>query len=136
MWPQDAGRDIGIGLGPTEKMKIPGEDLHGVLDAVSYIGYYKLSRTGPVGRRVVVIGGGNTAIDAAIAAKMLGSAEVYMVYRRGEPEMPAFAFEYEHAKKMGINFLWQTAPTAIHGAENGYVNGLECVRTRMGEPVR
>ncbi len=125
---------IGSGLGPTEKMNIPGEDLHGVLDAVSYIGYYKLTRTGPIGRRVVVIGGGNTAIDAAIAAKMLGSGEVYMVYRRGEPEMPAFNFEYEHAKKMGINFLWQTAPVAIHGAENGYVKGLECVRTRMGEP--
>ena len=125
---------VGCGLGPTEKMNLPGESMHGVLDAVSFIGYYKLSRTGPIGRRVVVIGGGNTAIDAAIAAKMLGSGEVYIVYRRGEPELPAFAFEYEHAKKAGVNFLWQSAPVAIHGPENGYVNGLECVRTRMGEP--
>ena len=125
---------VGVGLGPTEKMNLPGENLHGLLDAISYIGYYKLTRTGPVGRRVVVIGGGNTAIDAAIAAKLLGSGEVYIVYRRGEPEMPAFAFEYEHAKKAGVNFLWQTAPVAIHGSDKRYVNALECVRTRRGEP--
>ena len=125
---------VGVGLGPTEKMNLPGEDLHGVIDAVSYIGYYKLARRGPVGRRVVVIGGGNTAIDAAIAAKLLGAGEVYIAYRRGEPEMPAFAFEYEHAKKAGVQFIWQTAPVAIHGGDDGHVNAIECVRTRMGKP--
>lgn len=125
---------VGAGLGPTEKLNLPGEDLHGVIDAISYIGYYKLARRGPVGRRVVVIGGGNTAIDAAIAAKLLGAGEVYIVYRRGEPEMPAFAFEYEHAKKTGIHFLWQTSPVAFHDGEDRHVKAIECVRTRMGEP--
>ncbi len=125
---------LGVGLGPTEKMNLPGEDLHGVIDAISYIGYYKLTRRGPVGRRVVVIGGGNTAIDAAIAAKLLGAGEVYLVYRRGEPEMPAFAFEYEHAKKTGIHFLWQASPVAILDGEDRHVKAVEFVRTRMGEP--
>jgi glutamate synthase (NADPH/NADH) small chain len=88
--------------------------LEGVVDAVSFIAEYKTG-TPRVGRRVAVVGGGNTAIDAACAAKRLGAEEVTVIYRRGEGEMPAFAFEYEHAKRDAIRFLWRAAPVAIHG---------------------
>ncbi|MGI8745981.1 MAG: NAD(P)-dependent oxidoreductase [Bryobacteraceae bacterium] len=106
---------VGVGLGPTERLNIPGEDLEGVIDAVRFIADYKLSRRAQVGQRVVVIGGGNTAIDAAIAARLLGAEEVTMAYRRGESEMSAFAFEYEHARLAGVGFLWQAAPLRING---------------------
>src|ERR1700730_2403477 len=73
---------LGLGLGPTEKLNTPGEDLEGVIDAVRFIADYKLSQNGRVGERVVVVGGGNTAIDAAVASKLLGAREVTIVYRR------------------------------------------------------
>jgi dihydropyrimidine dehydrogenase (NAD+) subunit PreT len=108
---------LGVGLGPTEKLNIPGDDLEGVIDAVRFIAGYKLSQSGSVGERVVVVGGGNTAIDAAVASKLLGAREVTMVYRRGEPEMPAFDFEYEHAKLSGVRFLWHASPLRINGGD-------------------
>src|SRR6202790_1105493 len=86
---------VGVGLGPTQALGIEGEALAGVVDAVTFIAEYKTG-TPRVGRRVVVIGGGNTAIDAACAARRLGAEEVTIVYRRAEPDMPAFRFEYEH----------------------------------------
>ena len=108
---------LGLGLGPTEKLNIPGEDLPGVIDAVRFIADYKLGRRVAVSKRVVVIGGGNTAIDAAIAAVLLGAEEVTMAYRRGVTEMSAFAFEYEHAQKAGVQFLWNAAPIKIDGTD-------------------
>ena len=86
-----------------------------------------------IGRRVACIGAGNTAIDVVTAARRLGAEAVYLVYRRSEQEMPAFRYEYELAKKDGVNFLWQTQPVRILGS-GGVVTGLECVRTRLGEP--
>jgi glutamate synthase (NADPH/NADH) small chain len=86
-----------------------------------------------VGRRVACIGAGNTAIDVVTAARRLGAETVYLVYRRSEQEMPAFRYEYELAKKDGVTFLWQTQPVRILGVD-GVVTGLECVRTRLGEP--
>ena len=112
---------VGVGLGPTQTLGIAGEDLPGVIDAVRFIADYKTA-TPRVGRRVVVIGGGNTAIDAACAAKRLGAEEVTLVYRRTEPDMPAFEFEYEHAKQDGIRFMWRALPVAIRG--NGAVEEL------------
>ncbi len=106
---------IGVGLGPIQSLGIPGENLPGVVDAVTFIAEYKTG-TPRVGRRVAVIGGGNTAIDAACAARRLGAEEVTVVYRRSEREMPAFAFEYEHARKDGIRFLWRATAVAIHGS--------------------
>ncbi len=67
--------------------------------------------------RVVVVGAGNTAIDAAIAAVRLGASEVHIVYRRGPEQMSAFAFEYEHARLEGVKFLWHVQPTRILGSE-------------------
>ena len=121
---------LGVGLGPTEKLGIPGEHLAGVMDAVTFIAAYKTSTEVPVGRNVVVIGGGNTAIDAAVASKLLGAVDVTIVYRRTEAELPAFHFEYEHAKKEGVSFLWRVLPAKIDGTD--HVSGIELMRTESG----
>jgi glutamate synthase (NADPH/NADH) small chain len=126
---------IGVGLGETWAMNIPGENLHGVCGALEFIERTKsqpFSRVA-VGRRVACIGAGNTAIDVVTAARRLGAEMVYVVYRRSEQEMPAFRYEFDLAKRDGVNFLWQTQPVRILGS-GGVVNGLECVRTRLGEP--
>jgi dihydropyrimidine dehydrogenase (NAD+) subunit PreT len=124
---------VAVGLGPTEPLRIPGEDLEGVVDALRFIADYKTARTIPVGRNVVVIGGGNTAIDAANAARRLGAAEVSMIYRRSKREMPAFLFEYQHSKVEGVDFRFQTQPVAIRaGAAAGKVGAVECVRMELG----
>lgn len=117
---------IGVGLGPTHALSIPGEELPGVIDALSFIADYKSTGTTRVGRRVVIVGGGNTAIDAATAACRLGAAEAHLLYRRGETQMPAFRFEYELAKQDGIRFHWNTQPVAIHGKHA--VAMVECMR--------
>jgi dihydropyrimidine dehydrogenase (NAD+) subunit PreT len=127
---------LAIGLGPTEPLSLPGEDLVGVVDALRFIADYKTAQTIPVGRKVTVIGGGNTAIDAANAAKRLGAEEVTMVYRRSEREMPAFLFEYEHSKIEGVQFCFQAQPVAIRPspADPNRVGALECVRVELGAP--
>jgi dihydropyrimidine dehydrogenase (NAD+) subunit PreT len=116
---------IGIGLGASRRLNIPGEDLEGVIDAIRFIEDYK-TKTSQVGRRVVVIGAGNTAIDAATAAVRLGAEQVHIVYRRGEAEMPAFEYEYEIAKLDGVRFEWHAQPVRVLGSEA--VEGLECAR--------
>ncbi len=106
---------LGAGLGMAKPLSVPGEELSGVTDALRFIAAYKAGQPYEAGRRTVVVGGGNTAIDAAIAAKLLGAEEVTMIYRRGEDVMPAFAFEYEHAKREGVRFLWHTHVKRING---------------------
>jgi dihydropyrimidine dehydrogenase (NAD+) subunit PreT len=118
---------IGAGLGPTQPLGIPGEELPGVMDALHFIADYKTTGSTKVGRRVVIVGGGNTAIDAATAARRLGAEGVHMLYRRGEPQMPAFHFEVELARQDGVSFHWHTQPVAIHG--EGAVQAIECRRT-------
>jgi len=119
---------LAVGLGPGEPLGLPGEELGHAVDALSFIAGYKTAQAVSVGRKVAVIGGGNTAIDAANAALRLGADEVYLVYRRSEREMPAFQFEYENAKLEGVRFRFQTQPVAILPA------GLECVRMELGAP--
>jgi len=126
---------IGVGLGETWAMDIPGEDLEGVCGAIEFI---ERTKTLPfsqvsIGNRIACIGAGNTAIDVVTAARRLGSEAVHLVYRRSEKEMSAFRYEYDLAKKDGVNFLWQTQPVRVLGS-NGVVTGLECVRTRLGAP--
>ena len=126
---------VGVGLGETWAMNIPGEDLQGVIGALEFI---EPTKSLPfahvaVGRRIACIGAGNTAIDVVTAARRLGAESVYLVYRRNEEQMPAFRYEYELAKKDGVQFLWHTQPVRILGS-GGVVTGLECVRTRLGEP--
>jgi dihydropyrimidine dehydrogenase (NAD+) subunit PreT len=82
---------------------------------------------------VACIGAGNTAIDVVTAARRLGAELVYLIYRRGEAEMPAFAYEYQLAKLDGVSFLWHAQPVRILG-HDGAVTGIECVRTRLGAP--
>jgi dihydropyrimidine dehydrogenase (NAD+) subunit PreT len=126
---------IGVGLGETWALNLPGEDLHGVYGAIEFIEKTKILpfHEVEVGRRVACIGAGNTAIDVVTAARRLGAEIVYLVYRRGEPEMPAFAYEYQLAKQDAVSFLWQTQPLRVLG-HDGVVTGLECVRTELGSP--
>ena len=126
---------LGVGLGDTWELKLPGEGLHGVYGALEFIQRTKTQpfRDVEVGRRVACIGAGNTAIDVVTAARRLGAEIVYLVYRRGEPEMPAFAYEYQLAKQDAVSFLWQTQPVRVLGRD-GRVCGLQCVRTELGAP--
>ena len=127
---------IAVGLGPPEPLRIAGEDLGGVVDALRFIADYKTARTIPVGRRVLVIGGGNTAIDAANAAKRLGAEQVGLIYRRSEREMPAFQFEFENSKLEGVGFYFQTQPIAVRASSSTSpsVEALECARVDLGAP--
>ena len=122
---------VGIGLGSTKRLGIPGEDLPGVVDALTFIEHLKTHpyRETAVGRHVVVIGAGNTAIDAVTQAKRLGAATATIVYRRGERDMPCYHYEYELAKHDGCGFRFNAAPQRVLG--NGAVTGLE-VRTTSG----
>src|ERR1700688_2543975 len=106
---------LGIGLGAIHQLGIPGEHLPGVTNALDLIAGYKSGELTRVPPRVVVIGAGNTAIDAAIASVRLGASDVHIVYRRGPEQMSAFAFEYEHARLEGVKFVWHVQPTGIHG---------------------
>ena len=133
---------IGSGAGLPRFMNIPGENLKSVFSAnefltrVNLMKAYKDDARTPVlhAKKVAVVGGGNVAMDAARCAKRLGAEEVYIVYRRGENELPARAEEVEHAKEEGIVFKFLTNPTAILEGENGMVRGISCVEMELGEP--
>jgi glutamate synthase (NADPH/NADH) small chain len=122
---------LAVGLGLTRRLGIPGEDLPGVVDALAFIETLKTRPYAevPVGKRVVVIGAGNTAIDAVTQAKRLGAEHATIVYRRGETDMPAYDYEYEIAKSDGCDFRFYCVPRAIVG--NARVQGLE-VETPAG----
>ncbi|HEV2447508.1 MAG TPA: NAD(P)-dependent oxidoreductase [Candidatus Sulfopaludibacter sp.] len=123
---------LGLGLGAMERLGIPGEHLPGVLDALQFIERYKTAPDFQVGRRVVVIGGGNTAIDAANAARRLGAESVHLFYRRTEKEMPAFPFEYDHSKVEGVHFHWLAQPVAIV-EQNGRAAAVRFAITELSE---
>jgi dihydropyrimidine dehydrogenase (NAD+) subunit PreT len=106
---------LGIGLGTIHRLGLDGEELPGMTNALDFIAGYKSGEITTVAARVAVIGAGNTAIDAAIAAVRLGASEVHMVYRRGPEQMSAFQFEYEHARLEGVKFLWHVRPVGIVG---------------------
>ena len=121
---------LGVGLGATPSLGIPGED-H-IIDGLEYIEQSKLAaRNLVVGRNVVVVGAGNTAIDCATIAKRLGASQVTMVYRRTEKEMTAYAHEYDFIKREGVTFSFLTQPVRVH-SENGTVKSLECLRMSLG----
>ncbi|GIW21830.1 MAG: dihydropyrimidine dehydrogenase subunit A [Candidatus Sericytochromatia bacterium] len=125
---------IGIGLGKTPKLNIPGEELEGVYDAIQFIENLRINPLEKVsiGEVVAVIGAGNTAIDAATQAKRLGAKKVYIIYRRTQNEMPANIYEYNLALKDECEFLWLTNPTKIIG--DTFVEAIECIRMELGEP--
>jgi glutamate synthase (NADPH/NADH) small chain len=121
---------IGVGLGETWALDLPGSDLQGVYGALEFI---ERTKTGSfaeveIGRRVACIGAGNTAIDVVTAAHRLGAESVHLIYRRGESEIPAFPYEFELAQRDTVTFHWHTQPIRVIG-ESGAVGGLECVKT-------
>ena len=124
---------IGVGLGESGKLNIPGENLNGVMGALEFIENVKRDNWSSVdvGKRVAVIGAGNTSIDAATEAKRLGAEEVMIIYRRSESEMPANDFEYRLAKNDGIVFHFLTSPTEILG--NKSVESIKCSKNKLGE---
>ena len=132
---------VGSGAGLPMFMKIPGESLVGVYSANEYLTRinlmkaYKSDAETPIlhSKKVAVVGGGNVAMDAARCAKRLG-AEVHIVYRRSEAELPARAEEVHHAKEEGIIFDLLTNPVAIEGDEKGHVQSITCIRMELGEP--
>ena len=132
---------VGSGAGLPRFMGIPGENLNGVYSANEFLTRANLMKAydeeydTPIyaGRKVVVVGGGNVAMDAVRTAKRLG-AESVIVYRRSEAELPARVEEVHHAKQEDIDFQMLTNPTEITGDEKGWVNGIRCVRMELGEP--
>src|SRR5262249_30670574 len=119
---------LGIGLGHTAPLGIPGENLSGVLESLEFIFQthaQPLDRC-RVGKNVVVVGGGNTAIDAANAAVRLGAETVTIAYRRDRESMPAFAHEYDCAVESGVGFEWLAQPARIL-EKSGHVSGVQFV---------
>lgn len=122
---------VACGMGYVPVLHIAGENQEGVWDAIDFIERAKTGEVMPtVGRRVAVIGAGNTAIDAATCSRRLGADEVTICYRRSEREMTAYRFEYDFAKLEGVSFRWRCAPVRIIG-EAGRVVGLELVETEL-----
>jgi len=126
---------LGFGVGLARQLEIPGEELEGVVDAISFI--YDLRNNGyskvPVGDKVAVIGMGMTAIDAATQAKRLGAKEVTMLYRRTQEEMPCTQEELDIAMLDGCEIVWLAAPKELIGA-NGKLSSLKAERMQLGEP--
>lgn len=127
---------LGVGLGETEDLQIESEHIRRCADALSFIEKTKTKGFDhvQVGTRVAVIGGGNTAIDVATAARRLGAEVVYMIYRRSREEMSAFDYEYDLAKADGVTFIWQAAPVRVVPDARGRAQGLVCVKTELGSP--
>jgi glutamate synthase (NADPH/NADH) small chain len=141
---QEEGFDaifIGSGAGLPKFMGIPGENSNGVLSANEFLTRTNLMKAFKegydtpikVGEKVAVVGGGNVAMDAARTALRLG-AEVHIVYRRSESELPARVEEVHHAKEEGVIFDLLTNPTEILADEKGWVKGMKCIKMGLGEP--
>jgi len=124
---------IAVGAHVSMKLGIPGEDLKGVYHGVEFLRKVNLGEKVEAGEKVVVVGGGNAAIDAARAVHRLGAKKVTIVYRRSRVEMPANEEEIEEAEREGIKILYLATPTRILG-KKGRVNQVECIHMRLGEP--
>lgn len=129
---------LGLGLGSVNALGVAGEHLEGVRNAVDFIAELRQCRdlsTLPIGRRVVVIGGGNTAIDAAIQSRRLGAEEVTLVYRRGPESMGATVLEQAFARDEGVRIVHWARPVEVHGVD-GAVAGIEFAYTAPGADGR
>jgi dihydropyrimidine dehydrogenase (NAD+) subunit PreT len=123
---------LGVGLGSMRELDVPGGGHPAVVDALRFIADYKTGGKLTVGRRVMVVGAGNTAIDVARAALRLGAEDVRILYRRDESSISAFLFEYEQAKQEGVRFHWWTQPVRIvESTDSSKVEAIECVQTEM-----
>ncbi len=126
---------IGIGLGATKDLGIPGEELDGVYESLEFIEHVKTRNwdSVPLAPAIAVIGAGNTAIDVVTQAKRLGAEKVMMVYRRTQKDMSAYDYEYELAKGDAVEFVWQASPLEITG--NGRVEALRCIKSDGSDEV-
>jgi heterodisulfide reductase subunit A-like polyferredoxin len=124
---------LAIGAQKSRKLGINGENLQGVVSAVSFLKDVNLEKQVELGSRVVVVGGGNAAVDAARSAVRLGAKEVTVLYRRSNEEMPAYSKEVSEAKEEGVNFQFLALPKTVLG-KNKKVVALECIKTRLGDP--
>jgi len=134
---------VGVGAGYPTMLGIPGDSLNGVLSANELLTRCNLMRAKefpnfdtpqPIGKRVAVVGAGNTAMDAMRVSIRLGAEKVYCIYRRSHKEAPARAEEIHHAEEEGVEFHWLTNPVAVLDDGNGNVMGMRCVRMELGEP--
>jgi len=134
---------VGVGAGYPTMLGIPGDSLNGVLSANELLTRCNLMRAKefpnfdtpqPIGKRVAVVGAGNTAMDAMRVSIRLGAEKVYCIYRRSHKEAPARAEEIHHAAQEGVEFHWLTNPVAVLDDGNGNVMGMRCVRMELGEP--
>lgn len=134
---------VGVGAGYPTTLGIPGDSLNGVLSANELLTRCNLMRARdfpnfdtplPLGKRVAVVGAGNTAMDAMRVSVRLGADKVYCIYRRSRKEAPARAEELHHAEQEGIEFHWLTNPIAVLNDGDGNVRGMRCVRMELGEP--
>lgn len=123
---------VAVGMGKVPMLGVEGENLDGVYDAIDFVKESKSSFTDRVlGKKVLVIGAGNTAIDAATCSVRLGAEQVQIVYRRTSNEMTAYDFEFDFAKQDGVEFRWLTLPKRIIGDDNGKVIGMECIKMKL-----
>lgn len=134
---------IATGAGLPSFMDIPGENLNGVYSANEFLTRCNLMKAYQfpvhatpirIGENVAVVGGGNVAMDAARTSLRLGAENVYIVYRRGEEELPARLEEIHHAKEEGIQFRLLNNPVAVLGDDQGWVKALRCIKMELGEP--
>ncbi len=123
---------VAVGAWRSGNMRVPGEDLPGVIGGIDFLRAVSLGETPAIGERVAVCGGGNTAMDACRTAVRLGAKEVYILYRRTREEMPAEDLEMEEAEQEGVVFRYLVNPTEIYG--DGKVQGVKLQQMRLGEP--
>ncbi len=124
---------LGVGAHVSRKLGVEGEDLDGVMHGVDYLRQINLGEKLDLGRNVVVVGGGNVAIDVARTALRTGSTDVFILYRRTKKEMPASQAEIHHLEEEGVRIEELAAPVRLLG-ENGRLRAVECIRMRLGEP--
>ncbi|MCD6385574.1 NAD(P)-dependent oxidoreductase, partial [Candidatus Sumerlaeota bacterium] len=123
---------LGIGLGEASQLDLPGVELRGIIDALEFLRRVKIQKKFRVGKKVVVIGGGNTALDSAIVARLLGAEQVMVVYRRSPEEMRGYRSELDTARLKECWFYWQAQPVRFIGEKR--VEAVECVKTKLGKP--
>ncbi len=124
---------LATGAGSSQKMGIPDEDSKGVMDALDFLRRANAGEKVEIGQKVAVVGGGNSAMDAARVALRIGAKEVTIIYRRSRAEMPAAAEEVEEVEHEGIKLAILTNPTKVI-TENGWVKGIQCIKMELGEP--
>lgn len=124
---------IGVGAHIPREMRVPGEDLEGVVHATDFLRDVNLGKEVKIGKRIAVIGGGNVAMDAVRTSLRLGAEKVMIIYRRAEEQMPADPLEIEESKEEGVEYHFLRNPTKIIG-QNGKVVGMELIKMKLGEP--